>query len=299
MAHLFVRDPLVMFEGAVQEVDDQESMEHFDSINSTNWQTVRWKPPPIKTASSPHIGWRAEFRSMEVQMTDFENAAFSAFIVLITRVLLVFDLDILIPLSKVDENMRRGHALDAINSQKFWFRSHVLPSRKPADASEEMTMSEIMLGKGSEFPGLIPLCYAYLEHIGCDPTSFKRIDTYLNFIEKRAKGELQTPAMWTRDFVRKHPEYKHDSVVSPGIAYDLMKACDDIGLGRLACPELHGDVVIEPVTAQGAYGTPLTGCSTLQARSKLLQKLTDRAQRDDGAGSLPHAPRRRGYTRTG
>lgn len=106
MAHLFTRDPLatrtsckrsnqcaeVIFEGLV-EVDDLATTEHFESIQSTNWQTVRWKPPPMKAskqldgvlaceanACSPHVGWRTEFRSMEVQMTDFENAAFTAFI---------------------------------------------------------------------------------------------------------------------------------------------------------------------------------------------------------------------------
>lgn len=41
------------------------------------------------------------YRSMEVSLTDFENAAFAVFIVLITRVLLSFDLRLYIPLSKV------------------------------------------------------------------------------------------------------------------------------------------------------------------------------------------------------
>lgn len=37
----------VIFEGHV-EVDDLATTEHFESIQSTNWQTVRWKPPPTK-----------------------------------------------------------------------------------------------------------------------------------------------------------------------------------------------------------------------------------------------------------
>jgi glutamate--cysteine ligase catalytic subunit len=84
---------------------------------------VRWKPPPKRTSScGPHIGWRVEFRSMEVQLTDFENAAFTAFIVLASRVMLFFDLNLYIPISKVDENMRRAHVRDALTSQKFFFR---------------------------------------------------------------------------------------------------------------------------------------------------------------------------------
>jgi Glutamate-cysteine ligase len=44
---------------------------------------------------------RTEFRSMEVQLTDLENAAFTVFVVLVTRVILAFDLNLYIPLSKV------------------------------------------------------------------------------------------------------------------------------------------------------------------------------------------------------
>jgi glutamate--cysteine ligase catalytic subunit len=62
----------------------------------------RWKPPPPRNhPDDPHIGWRTEFRSMEVQLTDFENAAFTVFVVLVTRVVLAFDLALYIPLSKV------------------------------------------------------------------------------------------------------------------------------------------------------------------------------------------------------
>jgi len=73
----------------------------YRSTQSTNWQTCRWKPPPPPGHNAQHIGWRTEFRSMEVQLTDFENAAFVVFTALITRVVLAFDLAFYIPLSKV------------------------------------------------------------------------------------------------------------------------------------------------------------------------------------------------------
>ena len=96
LAHLFIRDPLVIFSEMV-DLDDSSSMDHFENIQSTNWQTMRFKPPPL----GGQIGWRVEFRSMEVQVTDFENAAFSIFIVLLTRAILSFGLNFYIPLSKV------------------------------------------------------------------------------------------------------------------------------------------------------------------------------------------------------
>lgn len=82
----------------------------------------------------------------------------------------------------------------------------------------------------------------YLSTINVDLESRCTIDRYLALISKRASGELMTTASWIRDFVRSHPEYKQDSVVSEKINYDLMKACDALGRGELPCPKLLGDL---------------------------------------------------------
>jgi glutamate--cysteine ligase catalytic subunit len=66
VAHLFVRDPLVIYSERIH-IPDSTATDHFENIQSTNWQTVRWKPPPVN--SNSNIGWRVEFRSMEVQLT--------------------------------------------------------------------------------------------------------------------------------------------------------------------------------------------------------------------------------------
>lgn len=55
---------------------------------------------------------------MEMQATDAENAAFTVFVVLVTRVILAFDLNLYIPLSKVDENMKRAHSRDGVHQHK-------------------------------------------------------------------------------------------------------------------------------------------------------------------------------------
>lgn len=157
IAHLFTRDPLVIFDESIEQVDDQTASLHFENIQSTNWQTVRFKPPPPESS----IGWRVEFRTMEVQLTDFENAAFTCFIALVSRAILLFGLNLYVPISKVDENMRRAHQRDAYRKEKFWFR------RKIDDSDEEeteMTMQEIFCGKGA-FPGLLPLVRTYLDVI--------------------------------------------------------------------------------------------------------------------------------------
>jgi glutamate--cysteine ligase catalytic subunit len=204
---------------------------------------------------------------MEIQLTDFENAAFSVFIVLLQRVILTFDLNLYIPISKVDANMQRAHGRNAAAKGKFFFRRHMAPLEEGDDgygvkyasmfsravnggvngdvpdkaedvngvsqsrrsspkaegsveenAYEEMTMAEIMRGKGDYFPGLIPLLRAYLDHINCDSVTLKRVSEYLDFIERRATGELVTPATWMRNYIRNHDDYKGDSVISDTIA---------------------------------------------------------------------------------
>lgn len=293
IAHLFIRDPLVIFQDALRgeaDNDSGSSTDHFETIQSTNWQSVRWKPPPpTQGPLDPRIGWRTELRTMEIQLTDFENAAFTVFVVLLTRIILAFDLHLYIPISKLDENMRRAHARDGVHTQKFFFRKYMATDgeeqeegakeggREGAKAPglshclceevqeyEEMTISEIMTGKSTYFPGLIPLCYAYLEYIECDSHTGKKVGQYLELVRRRATGEVMTAASYMRNFVQEHPEYKHDSVISQSIAVDLMQHCHDVGTGAAPAPELLGhDVRIERVSPKQAYDARLSSTRLL------------------------------------
>jgi len=304
IAHLFVRDPLVVFHGRV-ELNDDEQIEHFENLQSTNWQTVRWKPPPASSkrlnpqTGSADIGWRVEFRSMEIQMTDFENAAFTVFIVLVSRVILYFGLNLYVPISKVDENMKRAQQRDAVHNQKFHFRQTIMssvpcshstaqPSQKRQKAhasaksqfgdgctSAEMTIREILMGDGKQYRGLVPMIMAYLHLIRTDTQSLRKIESYMDFIVARASGELMTPAAWIRQFVRSHPDYKFDSVVSPKVAADLMTKCHRVGLGLDKAPELHGAFSIERIDAKDAYAAPLLSNQPLSRSDTMVGHLLD------------------------
>lgn len=37
-----------------------------------------------------------------------------------------------------------------------------------------------------------------------------------------------TAATWMRNFIRAHPQYHADSVITPQIARDLIQACDEV-----------------------------------------------------------------------
>ena len=83
---------------------------HFENIQSSNWNSLRFKPPP---SPDSEIGFRVEFRSLDIQMTDYENAALSVLVTLLVRVIGRYDVNFIIPVSKVDDNLRRAGERDA------------------------------------------------------------------------------------------------------------------------------------------------------------------------------------------
>lgn len=258
-AHLFIRDPLVIFSEDLEELH-LDKADHFENLQSTNWQHMRFKPPP---PDKDDVGWRVEFRSMEIQMTDFENAAFSIFIVLVTRAILSFNLNFYIPIQRTTENMETAHARNAVHDRRFYFRKDPFPRRVPRQHLQSshgsefssgtssavntpppspplgpveteydlMTLADIVNGSADgSFPGLIPLVESYLDSVNVDVETRCSLATYLDLIRKRADGTLWTGARWIREFVASHPGYRHDSVVSEEICYDLVKAVDEMAV---------------------------------------------------------------------
>lgn len=205
---------------------------------------------------------------MEIQITDFENAAFSVFMVLITRAILSFDLNFYIPIPKTDENMETAHRRDAALQDKFYFRRNPFPTRFPRPYSQNggagprsgtntptisrpptptgpvedeyalMTIDEIINGSkpdsDHDFPGLIPLVESYLDSMNVDVQTRCELAAYLDLIRRRADGSLWTAAKWIREFVRGHEEYKGDSVVGEKINHDLIGAVIGIESGSAA-----------------------------------------------------------------
>ena len=51
---------------------------------------------------------------MDIQLTDFENTCLIVTLGLLVNVINHFDVDFIMPVTKVDENMLRAHKRDAI-----------------------------------------------------------------------------------------------------------------------------------------------------------------------------------------
>lgn len=109
------------------------------------------------------------------------------------------------------------------------------------------------MGKGTTYPGLVPLIHAYLDQVGVDTVTRKRVNLYLDLIVQRATGELLTPACWIRKFVHNHPAYKKDSKVPQEVAYDLLRRIDGISRGDIHEPLLFGDIEFDPISKRDAF----------------------------------------------
>lgn len=240
VAHLFIRDSVSLFSNKIKEDGDydEDDFDHFENIQSTNWQTMRFKPPPPGDA----IGWRVEFRPCELQISDFENAAVCCFVVLLTRAILSFKWNLLMPISKIDENMKRAQVRDAVLTEKFWWRKDIFTACSDTTQPEltEMSIDEILNGvPGTDYQGLIALVRDYLRgQDDIEADTMCTLSNYWKLLSQRASGKLHTNAHWMREFIRSHSSYKQDSKVTEEATYDLMVAIDQIQRGVRKEPSL-------------------------------------------------------------
>ncbi|UJR24145.1 hypothetical protein I4U23_027111 [Adineta vaga] len=218
-AHLFLRDPLYVTD---EQVNTSSNLYKFENHNSMVWNSLRYKPPVAS------LGWRIEFRPMELQITDFENAALSVFLILLTRSILTFEIDLRMPISLVHQNMHRAQIQNTTQQAKFYFPKNIFFSKDKNNEFIEMTMNEIINGSKTFF-GLKSLVLNYLNSFeDIDILTRQTIDNYIEFISQRAQGNLLTNAMWIRKYIDNHPLYQHDSIVNEQIQYDLLNEIQQI-----------------------------------------------------------------------
>jgi glutamate--cysteine ligase catalytic subunit len=67
-----------------------------------------------------------------------------------------------------------------------------------------MTINEILNGTPEKnFPGLMPLVQDSLRNIEVDTDTMCTLSRYLNYLQKKARGEFMTNASFIRNFVHK------------------------------------------------------------------------------------------------
>lgn len=219
------------------DVGDQAGAEAsvYERLQSTVWPHVRLKiPPPDKEEN----GWMVEFRPMEVQLTDFENAACTIFLALMRRAIATYNLDSCVPMVTIEENMERAHVRDACIHQRFWWR--LFRSTQPMDGTAAttieaddtpalVTLNEIINGTSPDGPngtsvGLADLADMLVAQDEASAQAKAGVSRYVDFVRRRARGDAWTGARWMRHFVRQHRDYANDSVVGESVCYDLFRA---------------------------------------------------------------------------
>ena len=175
---------------------------------------------------------------MDIQLTDFENAALTVCVGLIANVVNTYDLNFILPVSLVDENMKRAHNRDGLLTTKFWWKMPIGPDaqtlkehhvnlkessfvksteaeaeveilteeeRKTREQAQyqELFIWQILNGDESIgfTKGLFPLCQQYMALKRWPEAKIAEITECLNFLSDRATGKLPTGATFLRDFV--------------------------------------------------------------------------------------------------
>ena len=54
-----------------------------------------------------------------------------------------------------------------------------------------------------------------------------------DFLKSVASGKRLTLAQWMRNYVNKHPDYKHNSILSKKVMDDLLLTLNDISKGAI------------------------------------------------------------------
>ena len=246
ISRLFVRDTLFVYKSMIDKIKETDpnrfknSEEYFQVFQSMNWNNVRFKPPPANNNGNNddddndnEIGWRVEFRTMETQFTDFENAALVIFVTLLSKAILFYNIDLYIPMSKLHENFKLSQNKNALLNEKFWYR---MSFNKGNDKYllAKYSLNHIINGKY----GLLYFVNKYIDqvlfvnHDDDNKNNIAIIKEYLSLIEYRCNGKLMNNASYLRHFVNNNKFYKNDCNINEKICRNIIDKIDMISHGN-------------------------------------------------------------------
>jgi len=212
ISNILYRDPLVIFDQKLNMIDSKDRS-HWENFNSTNWNSLRFKPPKIEDNDNC---FKVEIRPCELQLTPFENSAMMTLCLLYSQMVIKNDLNFIVPITLVDENFARAHNHNAFENEKFYFRvdglrnyhkqSKLLENNFTSHGNElvieysdrqanlsfvkELTLKQIFCGaKEFGYEGLLSVMYDFVESNIKNPDVKGIINKHLRFIENRVNGK--------------------------------------------------------------------------------------------------------------
>ncbi|EPR79119.1 gamma-glutamylcysteine synthetase [Spraguea lophii 42_110] len=218
-------------ENASEKIHNNEGesldLDDFLNIQSSNWRSVRFKQPSEKE----NDGWKIEVRTMEVQITPFEVTAFSIFTYLLSAAIIHHKINLYIPISLVDENIKRANIHNRKKEEyfkklekdnmKFYYRKNITDNNKAI--IEEGTLDDIFNGT-KNYIGLITYVKEYIDE---KYKKSAKLHEYIDFISKKAKGEYLSISEYFRKFIFTHKDYKDDSKITEKIGNEIIKNIKD------------------------------------------------------------------------
>ena len=240
-AHILGREPLIGT-ACMPESDDSSNlaqemrMVSLYTHMSTWWPHVRIKLPVLSPADDS-LPWRIEFRPMEAQPSDMENAALVVALRVLQQTIQHFELDLKIPISAVEDNMDRASDHNAATDQLFRFAARSRCSAGETAlafdgwASLDVIFNGDSNGADQMWCGLLPLARDYLAYRNLSSLSTKeqeKIFGALDLLSARASGRLETSAKWMRRFVaEKSGDSLRGEEISSRLYYDMVLALSE------------------------------------------------------------------------
>ncbi|UKK01543.2 glutamate--cysteine ligase [Theileria orientalis] len=227
ISHKMVYQPLVVYEEDFGLVNCDETDMHYQIFHATNWTSVRLNHPkylesdPHSSDSKPEkIPWRVEFRPLDIQLTDEENAMFICVVSYVVKVLLLKRLNLYMPISLVDINTEVSSKIESCHRDLFYFREDVTTNKLSV---KKFSLHDILFGQ----VGLFKIVADHLEQelISGDVSKDFRdqLLKYLKHFEQLTLGNAPTNATKLRRFIQTHPTYSGDGTISDQILYDIIQ----------------------------------------------------------------------------
>lgn len=236
-AYIFVRDYLIVFPERIKK-DFADDTIDFESMQSSNWHSMRLKPP---SSYDSKLGWLLEFRCLDSPVTEIEKSLLIFIVTLFYRIVSdpKMKINFYMPISLVDINFQRSFQRNSLINQKFYFRRHFCPLLQnyiESDEIIELSMHEFFVGSES-FAGMTSLFKVFVEaNQSVIDKEFKKtneniveiIANVTAFYTDRCNGKLSTLPIVLRDFVLAHKEYQQDSVLNDQITSDVINKAIEI-----------------------------------------------------------------------
>lgn len=111
---------------------------------------------------------------------------------------------------------------------------------KPNHNKDENLVRRNAISNAENFIGIIPAVMKYLYSLGTNDMTLRKLKRYLELLSLRASGKLPTNANFIRKYVKNHVKYTEnaDKSVPVETISDLLKLCNDIGIGKIQSKEL-------------------------------------------------------------